>query len=387
MSQFSTLFGGGGGGGAIGSYVAGNITGNSDYLLLDGSVKLKADYPMLDTSTMASFEGSTLTTGPVLGSTSPYSVIWCGNTTWYAIPYTAGTSTAYKSTDNGNTWNTCALPGAGNTGVVNFVNNTFFYLPNVGSTTQTSTIYTSTDGNTWTARNINYNNTAGAVGYINGRYVIMPTYNQSGVFYAMWSTDLSTWTHSNGYTPGATASTYYYASTNHKRAVQSKRSGIVIGVGGVGTNIYTLDGLTLASHLLAFNNISNTPGVIINTAATETLEGNLRMASYLVTGLGGVTPTTYLDTHPSLGTSPLPRSNIVINGTSISETHGISLDRSISITGSSSSCDFSGTRLLDISSNGQVKWIDVSNTYFRVPLVMQQAAFAKQINPVYMKAR
>jgi hypothetical protein len=171
--------------------------------------------------------------------------------------------------------------------------------------------------------------------------------------------------------------------------VQSKRSGIVIGVvGGVGTNIYTLDGLTLASHLLAFNNISNTPAVVyINTAATETLEGNLRMASYLVTGLGGVTPTTYLDTHPSLGTSPLPRSNIVINGTSISETHGISLDRSISITGSSSSCDFSGTRLLDISSNGQVKWIDVSNTYFRVPLVMQQAAFAKQINPVYMKAR
>lgn len=387
MSQFSTLFGGGGGGGAIGSYVTGNITGNSDYLLLDGSVKLKADYPMLDTSTMASFEGSTLITGPVLGSVSSYSVIWCGNTTWYAIPYTLSTSTAYKSIDNGSSWSTCTLPGAGNTGVVNFVNNTFFYLPNVASTGTTPTIYTSTDGNTWTARNINYSNPAGAVGYINNRYVIMPAYASGNVFYLMWSTDLITWTQSSAINLGTIASTSYYGSKLHKRAVQSKRTGIVISAASAGTNIYTLDGLTLSSTGLTYNSIVGTPVSYVNTDATETLDGNLRNSQFLSTGVASITSTTVLELHPLMTLPTLPRSNIAINGTNISETHGISLDRSISITGYSSSCDFSGTRLLDISSSGQVKWIDVSTTYFRVPLVMQQAVFAKQINPVYMKAR
>lgn len=192
MSTYSQLYGSGGT--AIGSYVAGNLSGDADYLPADGSIYNKLDYPNLDTSSMLTIGSNTVSTGPTIG-TGITSIERGGS---MLIAYSAS-ATYYTSTDDGVTWTSRTFPGAAS--LFSYVNGVWFGFLSTSSTT----IYTSSDGINWTSRTTGGSYIYSCVGYVNGQYVIGVVVGTTQ-FSTLRSTDLTTWTLTNLITGGTSVS-------------------------------------------------------------------------------------------------------------------------------------------------------------------------------------
>lgn len=212
MSLFTSLYGSGAGA-PIGTIVAGNVSAGGDWLKLDGTVYNKADYPELDTGAMLTVGSNTLVTrqtlvaqGMVYAATD--SVIICH-------PSSTGTPTYYSSSDNGVTWISRTFAGGNWSGVwtVSVANGVFFAL----STSNSSTVYTSTDGVSWVGRTLPAARPLSAVGYIGGVYVLVQySYGATNAAYVFRSTDLVTWTLVTlpAYASVAEVSTFYPKNTS-----------------------------------------------------------------------------------------------------------------------------------------------------------------------------
>lgn len=391
MSLFSTLYGSGAGA-PIGAIITGNISPGGDWLPLDGAVYNRADYPELDVSKMLTFDGNALITGVTLPSGS-YKVFHMTGDNWYAYN-TTGTQ-CHRSSDNGLTWSTGTLPQNPGSAYycLSYSNGLFFLMHS--ATSQSANYYTSSDGLSWTSRSTlpvlnGYYQSYGTVCYISGRYVALPTYTPAaaGAAHSIYSPDGISWSLSNiGLSSSGSSLSHsgMYSSTGGRVDVSS-RQGILHGVAGSTSTpgqVASFDGLNWLQtpHI-------NSAGSLLS-ATTQTYVDLTSTDDYAFTGgsqirLGGYSRA--VRNVNTLGLFKPGRATNIAIGQGFSEDFGC--NRHGLLSGIvPDRVDFSGSRLVSISTSGVVNYMNISSTKFRAVRPIQDTELPLVGQNLYIKAR
>lgn len=382
MSLFTSLYGSGAGA-PIGSILASTgVINDPDWIRLDNSVYLRADYPDLDVTNKLTFHGSSLVTGPTVGAQN-WNVIHITGSTWYAHSMDANTN-ARKSTDNGATWTSCTIPANGLSWHVQYVNGLYFCTYYASGTT--ATYYTSTDGITWTTLTWPRSDHCFAgIGYIDGRYVAVATYSSGAPTRSLWSTDAINWTQVTAFSTGANGQTYFGGKL-FKRMTYCRKLGLVFSTLSYGPYfLHTRDGLSwgLSASHTPWQGTSMGAIYVSDTFAAEDTDGNLLTGPFQIHGTDQFSSARYEN---AIDFAPFARTNINAGGPSLSEDFGATFHRAITGMPGRNQVDFSGSRLLSIDASGVVRWIDVDTTRFRA-VPPRQFIGPKNPTNLYIKAR
>lgn len=390
-------------GGVVGAPIGTMVTTpgvitDPDWIALDGQVRNKSAYPDLDTSKMLTFDGNSLVAGPTLAASSGgYKVFHVTDSTWYAYSISPGSTQCYRSTDNGATWTSGTLPVAPASlyWTISYANGLFFLTKT--DATPTSTYYTSTDGLSWTTRTLpvtagghvqNY----GGVAYIAGRFVLLPAWSNVSLNAAIsfYSTDgITGWTQStiasNSSGGASAATTGLLYNVQFGKADVSRRLGLQLSTSNLSgsAQFITLDGISwqpvsrLSVSMTVDTSISS--GANIGLTASDDYSSSTTFIYVGNSARGGHR------TNAGLGGFPMRGTNITVHG-GFSEDHGLSRN-SPALSWYSASTDFSGSRLLNISTSGAVTWIDVNTTKFRAIAPLCPAELPLIGQTIYIKAR